>query len=109
MSIGRSPGECRAANTRQSCHKSGGRGSPKPISWYKCFLVGIKREVPTMGGPSRPGLEPRPRTVPVTSQKSPAARRGGESATGARQLLPAALDTDWQGHREIPQDLPPFG
>lgn len=36
-------------------------------------------------------------------------RPGGEPGTGARQLLPAALDTYWQVRREIAEDLYPFG
>jgi DNA-binding MarR family transcriptional regulator len=36
-------------------------------------------------------------------------RRGGEGVAGARQLLPVALDTYWQVHREIAGDLYPFG
>jgi len=35
--------------------------------------------------------------------------RGGEGGAGARQLLPVALDTYWQVHREIAEDLAPFG
>jgi DNA-binding MarR family transcriptional regulator len=35
--------------------------------------------------------------------------RGGEGGAGARQLLPAALATYWQVHREIGGDLYPFG
>jgi DNA-binding MarR family transcriptional regulator len=36
-------------------------------------------------------------------------QRGGEAGAGARQLLPVALDTYWQVHREIAEDLFPFG
>lgn len=72
-------------------------------------MVRTKTEVPTTGPPSRPDPASGPRTVPVAARKSPAARRGGESAAGARQLLPAALDTYWQVHREIAEDLHPSG
>ena len=36
-------------------------------------------------------------------------QRGAEGGAGARQLLPVALDTYWQVHREIAEDLYPFG
>src|SRR3990170_8070042 len=35
-------------------------------------------------------------------------QRGAEGGAGARQLLPVALDTYWQVHREIAEDLYPF-
>lgn len=35
--------------------------------------------------------------------------RAGEPGAGARQLLPVALDTYWQVHREIAADLSPSG
>jgi DNA-binding MarR family transcriptional regulator len=43
----------------------------------------------------------------VTRRKILAAPLAGE--TGARQLLPVALDTYWQVHREIAEDLGPAG
>lgn len=37
------------------------------------------------------------------------AGRPAEAGAGARSLLPVALDTYWQVHREIAADLQPFG
>jgi len=42
-------------------------------------------------------------------QKKPAGGVWGEGGTGARQLLPAALDTYWQVRRELADDLQPVG
>src|SRR3989304_6416884 len=47
--------------------------------------------------------------VPIRIRVDRAAHPGGEGGTGARQLLPAALDTYWQVRRELANDLQPVG
>src|SRR3989304_9205614 len=47
--------------------------------------------------------------VPIRIRVDRAAHPGGEGGTGARQLLPAALDPYWQVRRELADDLQPVG
>src|SRR3972149_2017886 len=47
--------------------------------------------------------------LPIRIRVDRAAHPGGEGGTGARQLLPAALDTYWQVRRELANDLQPVG
>src|SRR3990172_291889 len=65
--------------------------------------------MPTTGRRTSAATRVAPVSAVPPSRPDAAARRGGEPAAGARQLLPAALDTYWQVHREIAEDLHPFG
>src|SRR3972149_6107067 len=87
MSIGRSPRECRAANARQSCHKSGGRGSPKPFRGTNDSWCERKRRCRRLGRP--PGRTLRPGRVPSRCPPGKARRPAGavlpaRRAEGAR-------------------------